>query len=172
MGALNAINPGGVAISVLAVTTAIGFGSISIGDLNRMVLGGTGSGNAIQPVLTAQARTVSVQGIKANLTFIKQDANIITTWSGNYSLGTAPTADAVLSGAEVDVMASQAIGPAVAGKIVAPEVVLTAFNTKATPWATADEMNLNLLVNAADITDSTTGVVKVFGYVDFLVGLL
>jgi hypothetical protein len=176
MGAITPINPGGVAISCVAITTGAGVGTIPIGDFNRIVLGATGSGNSLQPVATAQARTVSIQGIKANVSFIKQDANITATWSATWGLGTAPkTTATALTGAEIDVLggaSGQAIGPAVAGKIVAPEVVLTAFNTKTTAWAVADEMNLNLLVGAADITDGATGIVKAYGYIDFLLGLL
>jgi hypothetical protein len=140
----------GQSISVLAVTTAIGFGSCVIGDFPN--------------------KRLYIRGIKASLGFVKQDANIIATWSGAWSLGSTPTADLTLAGTDVDIIPSTSVGPAVAGRIVAPavgsEVLVTTEITRT--WTAAEELNLNLIVNAADITDSTTGVVKVFGYIDFL----
>lgn len=45
----------------------------------------------------------------------KNDADLTDTFTGNISVGTAPTADATLNGAEVDVLPSTAIQAAVAG---------------------------------------------------------
>lgn len=140
----------GAPISIVAVGAAIGFGAVQIGDfLNKQLY---------------------IDSIAASIAFIKQDSNMIATWSGNWSLGSAPTADLTLSGAEVDLIPSTAVGPAVAGKIAAPASPVRVSASLATRlWTAAEEVNLNLIVNAADITDSTTAVVKAFGYVDFFI---
>lgn len=171
MGAVTAVNPGGLAISITGPVTANGFGTVPLGRLSRAVLAGAGSGLNIQPSLGKQARNVEILSVRSNLTFIKQDANIIATWSGNYSIGTTASADANLAApaTDSDIVASQAIGPAVAGKLVAPEFdLVTPFNKI---WSTTDTINLNMVVLDASITDSTVGVIKVFGYLDFLLGL-
>jgi hypothetical protein len=171
MGPLNAVSTGGALISVAAAGAAIGFGSVSIGDLNRAVLHSTAQVTTpplVIPSLLIQARPFIIQSVKSNLVFTRQDTNAIATWSGNYGIGSVPNADTTLTGTDVDVFPSTAIGPAVAGKFAAPEALLVTPATK-NPWGITDELNLNLIINAADIVDSTTAVIKVQGYVDLTI---
>lgn len=139
-------------MSIVAITTAVGTGSLAIDDLpNKGLL---------------------VLAVRPQLTFLKQDANIIATWSGLWSLGSAPAAaDATLTGTEADVFPSTAIGPAVLGSFTSSPAPLLTARTPAV-WGVNDEINLNLVVNAADITDGATGIVKVSGYIDMLIGLI
>jgi len=144
----------GFSIPVAAAGAAIGFGSIAIADF---------------PV-----KQTFIRGITASISWIKQDANIIATWSGAWALGSVPNANTVLTDAtDFDIFGASGgtlIGPAVAGKIAAPTVPDRKTTELVKLWAANEEVNLNLIVNAADITDGTTGVVKAYGYVDFLVG--
>lgn len=133
-----------VPISVLAVTTAVGWGTA--------VIGGLPEGNLL------------VHGAIANLTFTGTDANVIATWSGNFSLGSAATADFTLSGSEVDFISSTAVGPAVA------KVSPTTRGANGTGFMLDNtdkllKVNLNLIINAADIVDSTTAALLVTGEV-------
>lgn len=146
----------GVPISVSATGSAVGFGSAVIGEF--------------------PTKQLFIRGSAARLSFVKQDANIIATWSGDWALGSAPTADAVLTDAtDFDVAGASggfAIGPAVAGVIAAPAAPARTNIEVVKTWAAADEVNLNLLVDAASITDDETGVVKVYGTIDFMMAVL
>lgn len=138
-------------IAVAAAGAAVGFGVLPFGDL--------------------PAKRLKIDAIRANLSFQRMDTNLIATWSGNWGVGSAPTADNALAGTDVDIIASQAIGPAnAAGLITGADVLVTTPITRT--WTAAEELNLNMLVNAADITDSTTASIRVFGYVDFLMGMV
>lgn len=141
----------GLTINVAATGSAVGFGTAVIQDLP------TGR--------------LSIVGAKANLTFTTADTDIAATWSGDYSIGSAPTADASLSAAEVNLIPSTAVGPAVARVSPATEGALAA------PFILdnsdgSGEINLNLLVDAANITDDTDADFTVDGYLDLLVGVL
>jgi hypothetical protein len=99
-----------------------------------------------------------ILGAVLYLQFTKGNANISATFNGDYSLGSAPTADGVLAGAEVDLIPSTSTVPAVSG---------TSSDNRATS-ATATsglildntdgslELNLNLLVDDADISGAST----------------
>lgn len=124
-------------VSVTATGAAVGFGSAVIGDLpegNILFLGAVGY--------------VQLSGSGA-------DANLDATWDGDFSIGTAPTADVTLSGAEVDILASTALGVATAE--VSPRV--RAVNATQAIFDNTDgslELNLNVLVDAANIGDGAT----------------
>jgi hypothetical protein len=138
-------------ISVSAAGAAVGFGSLPLDDFPA-------------------GKRLNIHGIRANLGFTRMDTNVVATWNGDWSLGSAPTADVTLAGAEVDLIPSTAIGPAVAGVIPGVDVQNnTPILNRA--WTAAEEINLNLLVDAADITDGATAVIRVSGYIDFLLGM-
>jgi hypothetical protein len=140
----------GRTISVLGVTTAIGFGALPLDDF--------------------PAKRLNIHGIRANLGFQRLDTNVIATWSGDWSLGSTPTADLTLAGTEVDLIPSTAIGPAVSGNIPGVDVLVnTPILNRA--WTAGEEINLNLIVDAADIVDGSTAAIKVTGYIDFLLGM-
>jgi hypothetical protein len=140
----------GRTISVLGVTTAIGFGALPLDDF--------------------PAKRLNIHGIRANLGFQRLDTNVIATWSGDWSLGSTPTADLTLAGTDVDLIPSTAIGPAVSGNIPGVDVLVnTPILNRA--WTAGEEINLNLIVDAADIVDGSTAAIKVTGYIDFLLGM-
>jgi hypothetical protein len=83
-------------VTVSAASTAVGFGTAVIGDFpagNILLLGAVGylqfSGSG-------------------------SDANLTADWEGDFAVGSAPTADVTLSGAEVDILPSTALAAATA----------------------------------------------------------
>lgn len=140
-------------VAVTCVSTAVGFGTFVIGDFPQ--------GNIL------------LLGAVSYLTFSGSgsDANLTATWNGDYSIGSSPTADVTLSGAEVDIIPSTAVGPAVSE--VAPE----ARGTNATQVILDNtdgslEVNVNVLIDAADITDGATVNLTVNGYLVVLYSVL
>lgn len=124
-----------VAVTVAGLT-GVGFGTAVIGDLPE--------GNVL------------FLGAVANLTVVGSGTGHVATFNGDFAIGTAPTADATLAGAEVNVIPSTAVGPAVAN--VAP--VARGANATAAVIDNTDgsaELNLQLLIDDADI--SANGVV-------------
>lgn len=132
----------------IAGTTGVGFGSAVLGDLP--------DGNLL------------ILGAVAYLQFSTADTDVQTAFDGDYSVGTAPTADATLSGAEVNVIPSTPLGAATAG--VSPVV----RGASAAPGGVLDntdgslELNLNLLIDDANISgtgDFTVTGVIILSYV-------
>ena len=124
-------------VAVTATGAAVGFGTSVIGDFPE--------GNIL---LLGAVAYVQLSGSGA-------DANLDATWDGDFSIGTAPTADVTLSGAEVDIIASTALGAATAE--VSPRVRVT--NATQAILDNTDgsmELNLNVLVDAANIVDGAT----------------
>jgi hypothetical protein len=124
-------------VPVTSVTTAAGFGTVVVGDFPE--------GNIL--FLGALAY-ISLAGSGA-------DANLIDTWNGDFSVGTNPTADVSLTGNEVDIIPSTATTVAVAE--VSPRT--RAANATQAIFDNTDgslEVNLNVLIDAADIGDSQT----------------
>lgn len=134
-----------LAISVTGgASTAAGFGTVVIGDLpegNILFLGAvayfqfSGSGS---------------------------DAAIAADWEGDYSVGSTATADATLSGTDVDIIGSTTLAAATAE--VSPrtrgtgETQVILDNTDGSL-----ELNLNLITDDNDVTDSTTVSMTVDG---------
>ncbi len=121
------------AISV-AGTSGVGYGSVVIGDLPN--------GNIL------------FLGAVAYMKFTTADADVQATFDGDYSVGSAPTADGTLSDSEVDIIQSSALGAATAG--VSP--VARGTNAAAICGTVLDntdgslELNLNLLIDDANIS--------------------
>ena len=140
-----------VSLSVSSTGAAIGFGTVELSGL---------------PV-----GFVNILEVAATLNFEAQDANLIATYSGDWSLGSAPTADNTLSGSEVDIVASTAVGPAVAGVIATVRAPIAGGGpVRIDNSGGTLELNLNFIADAASIVDDTTAVVRVDGTVDFLLG--
>lgn len=134
----------GVTVSVSATGAAVGFGTTVIGDLPE--------GNIL---FLGAVAYLSLAGSGS-------DANLDATWDGDFSIGTAPTADVTLSGAEVDIIGSTAFGAATAE--VSPRV--RGVNATQAMLDNTDgsmELNLNVLVDAANITDDQTVVLTASG---------
>lgn len=121
-------------VSVAAVSTAVGYGSLVIGDFpegNILFLG-----------------AVSYMSFAGS----GSDANLVDTWNGDYGIGSTPAGDATITDADVDLISSTTIGAAVA------EAIGRTRGTNATQAILDNtdgslEINLNVLIDAADITD-------------------
>lgn len=139
-----------LAISVAAVSTGIGWGTAVIGDFPE--------GNIL------------ILGTVANLQFTATGTNATTTFDGDFSIGTTPTADSTLSTTDADIIASTALGAATARvSPVARGALGTPFLVDNTTGSL--ELNLNLLIDAANITDDTTVPLTVTGeiYIAYIV---
>lgn len=93
-------------------------------------------------------------GAVAYLQFKTADADVIAAFDGDFSLGTAPTADNALSGAEVDLIPSTPLGAATAKKSPYVRGVSATANC-GTILDNTDgslEVNLNLLIDDASIS--------------------
>ena len=90
-------------------------------------------------------------------------ANLTDTWNGDFSIGTTPTVDVTLSGTEVNLLASSAT--TVAAAEVSPKTRYAGVVTPALYDNTDGslEINLNLLIDAADVVDGATVAVTVTG---------
>jgi hypothetical protein len=129
-----------VAIPVTSVSTAVGFGTAVIGDFPE--------GNIL---FLGAVAYISFAGPGAS-------ANLVDTWNGDFSIGTAPTADVTLSGSEVDIIPSTATTVAVAEVSPSTRATHSAAVT-GTVYDNTDgslELNLNFLIDAADISDGVT----------------
>jgi len=131
-------------VNVVAAGAGIGFGSIVIGDFPE--------GNIL------------FLGAVTNINFrgTGTDPNIIAEWNGDFGIGGVPDTNGILVSTESNIMASTAIGPAVAQ--IAP--IIRATNATQVMLDNTDgslEMNLNVLIDAADITDASTVPITVTG---------
>lgn len=110
-------------------------------------------------------------GCVSYLQFSTTDADVTATWEGDYSLGTAPTADGVLSGAEIDLVPSTPIAAATAQ--VSP--VTRAASTQTEQSVIFDntdgslEVNINLLVDDASIAGAADFTVDGAIHIAFIV---
>ena len=134
-------------VTVSATGAAVGFGTLVIGDLPEGY--------------------IKMLGAAAQLSFAGSgaDANLTDTWAGDFGIGTTPASDATITGTDVDIIASTALGPAVAE--VAPTV--TAVNATDALFDNTDgslEINLNVLVDAANIVDDQSVDLTVQGVVE------
>jgi TRAP-type uncharacterized transport system substrate-binding protein len=136
----------GKTVAVTSAGSAVGFGTTVIGDLPQ--------GNIL---FLGAVAYVQLSGSGA-------DANLDATWDGDFSIGTAPTADVTLSGAEIDLIASTALGAATAE--VSPRVrAVNATQSMLDNTDGAMEINLNVLIDAANIGDTQTVNLTVSGVV-------
>lgn len=135
-------------VTVTAAAAGVGFGNVALAAFPE--------GNVL------------FLGAVANLRFSALGANAtnaIAAFNGDYAIGSTADADGTLSGTEVNLVASTALGPAVA------RVTPFARGTGATQvvldnTARTLNMNLNVLVDAADITDATAVTLTVEGTLD------
>jgi hypothetical protein len=133
-------------ISVVAAGAGIGFGSVVVGGLPQAYL-----------KLLSAAVIVTFTG--------PTTTNLTDTWDGDFGVGSTPADDATITGTDVNFIASTALGAATAEvsptKVVANGVDFVLDNTDGSL-----ELNLNLLVDAANITDATTVIVTARGYLE------
>lgn len=114
--------------------TGVGFGTVVVGDFPQ--------GNIL------------FLGAAAYLQVTETDAGISDTFSGDYGVGTTPASDGTLTGGDVDIIPSTALGPAVSsvtprtrGASAAAQTGVILDNTDGSL-----EVNLNVLVDDADIS--------------------
>lgn len=133
-------------VSVTAAGAAVGFGTVIVGGLPQSYL-----------KIMSVATQIQFRG--------PTTANLDDNWDGDFSFGSAPTADVTLAGAEVDLISSTAIGAATAELspvvTVADGVDLVIDNTDGSL-----EINLNLLVDAANIVDGSTVIIRARGVIE------
>lgn len=135
-------------VNVVAAAAGVGFGSV--------VLAALPEGNVL--FLGAVAR-LCFSAISANA------SNAIVAFNGDYAIGSGADADGTLSGTEVNMVTSTALGPAVAR--VTPFARGTgAVQAVLDNTAKTLNINLNVLMDAADITDATTVTLTVEGTLD------
>lgn len=112
--------------------TGVGWGTAVVGDLPE--------GNI---ALIAAVGYVTLTG--------PTSANLSDTWNGDYGIGTTPADDGTITAADVNIIQSTAVGPAVAE--ASPRTRGT--SSAATIIDNTDgsaELNLNVLVDDADIS--------------------
>jgi len=136
------------AVTVTAAAAGVGFGNVALQAFPE--------GNVL---FLGAVSNLRFSALGANAT------NAIAAFNGDYAIGSTVDADGTLSGTEVNLVASTALGPAVARVTPfargsgATQVVLD--NTARTL-----NMNLNVLMDAANITDATSVTLTVEGTLD------
>jgi len=133
-------------ITSVATGSAIGFGSAVIGDFPE--------GNIL------------LLGAIANLNFTGPTSDDLTdTWAGDFGIGTTPASDATISVADEDIIPETAIPPATAEASPVVRAPSTANGVILDNTDGSLEINLNLLVDAANQTDDTSVVITATGSV-------
>ena len=135
-------------ITVTATGAAVGFGSVVLGGLPEAYL-----------KIMAVAVKVQFSG--------PTTGNLSDIFDGDFGVGTTPASDATITAGDVDLISSTALNPATAErspvKTVADGVDLVIDNT-----ADDLEINLNLLIDAADITDGAVVVMRAQGVLEIV----
>lgn len=137
-------------VTVAAAGAGVGFGTA--------VLAGLPQGNLV------------IRAAVAYLRFQTTDTDVIAAFNGDFSIGTTPDADGSLATTDADIIPSTPLGPATArvtpvhraqsaasGAILTNNVLLF-DNTDGSL-----ELNLNVIIDAADITDATSVPLTVDG---------
>jgi len=135
-------------ITVTATGVAIGFGSVVLGGLPEAYL----------KVLSVAVKVQFSGPTSADLT---------DTFDGDFGVGTTPASDATITDSDVDLVASTALGAATAEVspilTVANGVDLVLDNT-----ANDLEINLNLLIDAANIVDDAVVDITANGVIEIV----
>jgi hypothetical protein len=101
----------------------------------------------------------------ASLSF-NWDGQIAAAGSGDFGLGTTITADATIATTDVDLMASTAmLDPFVSG--VGSGLGYLVTNTAFDGSVTAKDMNINIIVDDADVGDADSDIILVTGTIQF-----
>lgn len=139
-------------VVVTATSTAVGFGTA--------VLGAFPEGYVLYA------------GGVANLAFVTADTDVVVAFEGQYALGTTADANGTLATTEVDLIAATDI---TADARVVPATIGHHTNSSGASSlqlidnsAGTAEVNLNVTIDAADITDDQAATLTVNGYVDLI----
>lgn len=104
-----------------------------------------------------------VLGVTASLGFVWTGESIAAAGSGDYSLGTTITANATLDTTKVDLLPSTAMtDPAVLGVAAATSGALAA-SAQFDGTGTAKDLNLNIIIDDADVADGDSDTVLASG---------
>jgi hypothetical protein len=113
--------------------------------------GASGNGWATAPFAGLPEGNILLLGCVGYVKLTKTGSGITATFDGNYSVGSSATADATLSGTDVDILPSTAYSAAVAGVTA----LTRATNATAKVLDNTDatlKLNLNVLINDASIS--------------------
>lgn len=134
--------------NVSATGAAVGIGSVVAGDIpegNVLLLGATGY--------------LQFAGPSGGST------NLVDTWEGDVAVGSVADSDGSHSGGEVDMLPSTAIGPATS-EAIARTRLTNATQVMLDNTDGSLEVNLNLIIDAADITDDQNVDITVNGEIE------
>ena len=136
-------------------------GSTGVAVFQTAVLAGLPEGNIL------------IHGAVANLTFTgPTSGDLADDFEGDYSVGTVPTADNSLGDAgEADIVASTAIAAATS-EASANNRGTQATQSIADNTASALEVNLNVLIDADEITNAVAVAIAVTGTIDIVYSAL
>jgi hypothetical protein len=105
---------------------------------------------------------LNILGVTANLSFNWAGQDIAADGSGDFSLGSTITADATLATTDVDLLPSTALtDPFVAGVGVGSGALAAAAQLDGT--ATPKDLNINIIIDDADVSDAASDIVLVSG---------
>lgn len=152
----------GAASSLRTLTIAVNALALSVAD------GAPGFGSAV--ISGLPQGNILFLGAVAYLKFTSADADITTTYEGDFSLGTTATADNTLSGTDADIVPSTALGPATAK--VTPQH--RGVSTDALGGGILDntdgslELNLNVIIDDAAISGAVSMTVDGLVHMAFI----
>ena len=115
--------------------TGVGFGSLVIGDF--------------------PAGNIMLLGAVSYFNFLTSAAGVTATFDGDYGIGTTPASDASITGADVDIIPSSALGAATATQSPTVRGVDATGAKAGVIFDNTDgslELNLNLLIDDATIS--------------------
>lgn len=121
-------------------------------DLTVAVTGSSGVGYGTAVIGGLPQGFLNILGTTARLQFSTSDADVQAAFDGDFSIGTAPTADATLSSSDANLIASTALGAATAKLSPVVTGIGAPLSTLVDNSAGDLEINLNLIIDDANIS--------------------
>jgi hypothetical protein len=130
--------------------------NIPLRNLAVAVAGASGVGFGTAQIAGLPQGNILLLGVVAYVQFNSQsDADVQATYDGDFGIGTTPLTDGTITGGDVDIVASTALGAATAG--VSPTLRGTNAAQAIIDNTAGDlELNLNLLIDDANISGAAT----------------
>ena len=145
----------------------------SLDALALSIDGATGVGWGTAVIGGLPEGNLYIAAAVAYVQITEADAGITATFDGDFGIGTTPATDATITGADVDIIPSTALGAATAS--VSPVVRgASSGGAMGTILNNTDgslELNFNILIDDASIS-ADNAVATVNGYVDVLLAVL
>ena len=127
---------------------------------------------ATAPIAGLPEGNVLLLGAVANLTFTgPTSANLTDNFQGDYGVGTTPASDATISGADVDIIGATAI-PAATAEVSANVRATNSTTAIIDNTAGTGEVNLNVLLDANEVTNAQDVDIVVSGTIDIAYSIL